>query len=108
MIVSRLLKTIAVLDWPAWSDPANNRLIYEAATMAEGSSSQAFKNMTDIIRVFTLFAGAATQMTFLRRALTSENGDLFAIGLFANVLHSVNWLVQGGRSILPKGYEVYR
>lgn len=96
MIVSRILKTIAILDWPAWSDPTNNALIYEASKLVQGSSSQAFKILTDMIRVFTISAGAVAQMAFLRRALTSENGDLFAIGLFANVLHSINWLVEEG------------
>lgn len=96
MIVSRILKTMAILDWPARSNPYNNRLINDAANMAQGSSSQAFKILTDIVRVFTITAGTITQMAFLKRALTSENGDLFAIGLFTNLLSTGNWLLQGG------------
>lgn len=96
MIVSNILRAIAGLDWPSWSDPNNNKLIYEAANMAQGSSSQAFRIVTDIVRLFTIAAGTMTQLAFVKRALVNENGDLFAIGVALNLLHTADWLLQGG------------
>lgn len=97
MLTSRLLGVMANLDYPAATDPINNKLIQEASRSVQSGTDRAFTVVSDVIKVFTSFAGVITQAEFLRRSLTRDNVDMFAIGLVANFVKSAAWLLQGGK-----------
>lgn len=96
MLTSRLLGVLAKLDYPAATDPMNNKLIHEAAENARAGSDKAFTVVADIIKAVSTFAGVVTQAEYLRRSLNRDNADLFVIGLIANFVKSAQWLFYGG------------
>lgn len=96
MLTSRLLGVMAGLDYPAATDPMNNKLIQDAARTVQAGSDKAFNVVADVIKVFTSLSGVMTQAEYLRRNLTRDNIDMFAIGLVANFVKSAEWLFLGG------------
>jgi hypothetical protein len=86
------------LDWPAASDPLNNKIISNASRdIEQAGSDKAFKVIADIFKVVSTFAGVITQTWYLKRNVTRHNVDLFIIGLVANFVDSADWLFQGGK-----------
>ena len=108
MLTSRLLGVMAQLDYPAATDPKNDKLISEAARTVKTGSDRAFNVVADMIKVFTTLAGVITQTEYLRRSLTKENADLFVIGLVANFVKSAQWLFLGGKRLFfPHPHLLY-
>lgn len=99
MLTSRLLGVMSQLDYPAATDPMNNKLMQDASRTVQAGSDRAFNVVADIIKVFTRLAGVITQTEYLRRSLTRDNADLFVIGLVANFVKSAEWLFLGGKLI---------
>lgn len=101
MLTSRLLGVMAKLDYPAATDPMNNKMMSEASRTVQAGSDRAFTVVADVIKVFTSLAGVITQTEYLRRSLTKDNVDLFVIGLIANFVKSAQWLFLGGKQLFP-------
>lgn len=96
MLTSRLLGVMSNLDYPAATDPLNNKLIQDASRTVQAGSDRAFSVVSDIIKLFTTFTGVFSQAEYLRRCLTRDNIDIFVIGLVANFVKSAEWLFLGG------------
>ena len=118
MVHTRLLNTIAGLDYTAANSPETTKLLVDAAaTIQSGAllryntvrppltppwarstgSEQAFTIIGDVAKVFTSALGVATQAVLLRNTINRGNLDLIGISFAANLIRSASWLFRGGK-----------